>query len=137
MIIIITILENIKGINRDNMLYKGIIKYLLSDVELRKIIDMSRYNEDNETWKIHPFTIREKQLLLPTVKPSQIPTFIEGNLLRREVLMDDINERNNRFDDDDDYNNNNLDNSILRESQFRKDYSLDSNNSNKIIGLSN
>ena len=130
-------LENIKGINRDNMLYKGIIKFLLSDVELRKIIDMSRYNEDNDTWKIHPFTIREKQLLLPTVKPSQIPTFIEGNLLRREVLMDDINERVNRFEDIDDYNNNNLDNSILRESQIRNDYSVESNSSNQKIRLSN
>ena len=132
-------LENIKGINRDNKLYKGIIRYLLSDVELRKIIDMSKYNEDNDTWKIHPFTIREKQLLLPTVKPSQIPTFIEGNLLKREVLMDDIDERNNRFDDDDDYNNNNnnIENSIMRESKFRKDYSVESNSSNKKFVLSN
>ena len=137
-------LENIKGINRDNMLYKGIIKYLLSDVELRKIIDMSRYNEDNDTWKIHPFTIREKQLLLPNVKPSQIPTFIEGNLHRREILMDDNNNgRSNRFEDNDydndDCNNNgdsNYDN-LMRESKFRKDYSLDKNNSMKKLVLSN
>ena len=44
------------------------------------LIYMSRYNEEIEKWKVHPFAIEEKKLSLPTVKPSQVPTFIENNI---------------------------------------------------------
>lgn len=64
----IDFLENIKGINKDNMLYREIIRYLLTDNELKKIIDMSRYNEEIEKWKVHPFAIEEKKIIFTNSK---------------------------------------------------------------------
>ncbi len=122
----IDFLENIKGINRDNMLYREIIRYLLTDNELKKIIDMSRYNEEIEKWKVHPFAIEEKKLSLPTVKPSQVPTFIENNINKRRIIFSNYgdentnkennenNEKNdNNYDNDDILSNDNDDKEVI------------------------
>ena len=85
--------ENIKDLNKDNAMYKGIIKYLLSEAELRKIIEMSKYNEENESWRIHPFYLRNKKLMFPNIKGGQIPDLIENELNNREVVYDDVQNR--------------------------------------------
>ena len=101
----IDFLENIRGINKDNMLYIEIIRYLLTDNELKKIIDMSRYNEEIEKWKVHPFAIEEKKLSLPNVKPSQVPTFIDGNIKKRRIIFSNYgDETDNKVIDDNNKN---------------------------------
>jgi hypothetical protein len=92
-------MENIKGIHKDNLLYREIIRHLLTDNEYRKIIDKSKYIDEDEKWKIQPFQIEEKKLSLKNVQPYQIQTFIENNISKRELFLDD-----NLFDEDD-YNN--------------------------------
>ena len=113
----IDFLENIKGINKDNMLYREIIRYLLTDNELKKIIDMSRYNEEIEKWKVHPFAIEEKKLSLPTVKPSQVPTFIENNINKRRIIFSNYGDENtnkeNNDNDDDVFSNDNDDKEVI------------------------
>ena len=92
-------MENIKGIHKDNLLYREIIRHLLTDNEYRKIIDKSKYIDEDEKWKIQPFQIEEKKLSLKNVQPYQIQTFIENNISKRELFLDD-----NLFDEDDYYN---------------------------------
>lgn len=86
-------LENMKDLNKDNQMYKEIIKYLLSEQELRRIIEMSRYNEENQSWKIHPFYMRNKKLTFPNIKGGQIPDLIENELNNREVIYEDPKNR--------------------------------------------
>jgi kinesin family protein 3/17 len=134
----IDFLENIKGINKDNMLYREIIRYLLTDNELKKIIDMSRYNEEIEKWKVHPFAIEEKKLSLPTVKPSQVPTFIENNINKRRIIFSNYGDENtnkeNNDNDDDVFSNDNDEKEIIpiRDANQKKFHIKikDSNNSN-------
>ena len=130
----IDFLENIKGINKDNMLYREIIRYLLTDNELKKIIDMSRYNEEIEKWKVHPFAIEEKKLSLPTVKPSQVPTFIEGNIKKRRIIFSNYGDENDNKEKNDNNNNNkhndNDDNDINEEI-----FSNDDNDNKEIVPI--
>ena len=60
--------EGVKAIYRDNQFYREIIRYMLSDSELKKIIDLSKYNEEEEKWDVQSFSLKEKSLALPTMK---------------------------------------------------------------------
>ena len=60
-------MESVKQIYRNNQLYREIIRYLLTDSELNKIIQMSKYNEDEDEWNVQSFSLKEKSLALPTV----------------------------------------------------------------------
>ena len=73
-------LENVKEISKENDLYKKIIYGILSENQFKKICEMSRYIEDDNLWKIKPFTIKENKLAFSNVNPSQVDTFIEGNI---------------------------------------------------------
>ena len=110
-------LEEIKGINRDNLLYKGIIRYLLTDNEVKQIIDLSSYNEDSEKWTVHPFLIKEKKVNLPTLSlpvgnnkkgnENNMPKLDLG-IGRKDYannFEDDFNEYDNENEDDFDDNN--------------------------------
>jgi hypothetical protein len=41
---------------------------MLSDEELKKITDMSKYSEEEEKWDMQSFSLKEKSLALPTMK---------------------------------------------------------------------
>ena len=60
--------EEVKAIYRDNQFYREIIRYMLSDNELKQIIDMSKYVEEEEKWNVQNFSLKEKSLALPTMK---------------------------------------------------------------------
>ena len=60
-------MESVKQIYRNNQLYREIIRYLLTDSELNKIIQMSKYNENEDEWNVQSFSLKEKSLALPTV----------------------------------------------------------------------
>lgn len=87
-----TFFENIKGLNKDNALYKGILNFILSEIEMLKIIEKCRYNENNETWKIPPFYFRNKTLSFPNIKGGQIADMIENEHNTRDVIIDNDNE---------------------------------------------
>ncbi len=65
------IVETVKELTKESKLYKGMLKMLLGDGEIKKIVEMSKWNEDNQEWRIHPFSFREKKLQLPGIKPHQ------------------------------------------------------------------
>lgn len=83
-------LENVKEISKENDLYKKIIYELLNENQFKKICEMSRYIEDDNLWKIKPFTIKENKLAFSNVNPSQIDTFIEGNIAKRDLIIDGV-----------------------------------------------
>ena len=89
-------LGNVKEISRENDLYKKIINILFNENQFKKICEMSRYNEDDEIWKIKPFSMTDKKLNFVNVKPSQIETFIEGNIAKRELIIDGFNENSKK-----------------------------------------
>ena len=101
-------LENVKEISKENDLYKKIIYELLNENQFKKICEMSRYIEDDNLWKIKPFSIKENKLAFSNVNPSQIDTFIEGNIAKRDLIINGINENpkkiifKNYGDDDED-----------------------------------
>ena len=64
--------EGVRAIYRDNQLYREILKYMLSDSELKQIVDMSKYIEEEDKWNVQSFSLQEKSLALPTVKLGQI-----------------------------------------------------------------
>ena len=90
-------LEDVKEISKENDLYKKIINILFNDNQYKKICEMSRYIEEDDLWKIKPFTIKEKKLNFPNVLPSQIDTFIEGNIAKRELVINGINDSSKKI----------------------------------------
>ena len=101
-------LENVKEISKENDLYKKIIYGILSENQFKKICEMSRYIEDDNLWKIKPFTIKENKLAFSNLNPSQVDTFIEGNIAKRDLVINGINESQKKIifknygDDEDD-----------------------------------
>ena len=81
-------LENVKEISKENDLYKKIIYGILSENQFKKICEMSRYIEDDNLWKIKPFSIKENKLAFSNVNPSQVETFIEGNIAKRDLIIE-------------------------------------------------
>ena len=81
-------LENVKEISKENDLYKKIIYGILNENQFKKICEMSRYIEDDNLWKIKPFSIKENKLAFSNVNPSQVETFIEGNIAKRDLIIE-------------------------------------------------
>ncbi len=69
------IVDSVKESNKECKLYSNILKMLLTDSEIKKITELSRWMEENEEWRIVPFFLKEKRMQLPTLKPHQ------GNIL--------------------------------------------------------
>jgi len=61
----------LKQYYKDYKLYQGLVKFILSEQEIKKITESSQYRDDLEEWRIQPFNFREKNMKLPTIKPHQ------------------------------------------------------------------
>jgi len=61
----------LKQYYKDYKLYKGIVRFVLSEQEIKKITELSQWREDQEEWRIQPFHFKEKVLKLPTIRPHQ------------------------------------------------------------------
>ena len=85
-------LESVKEISKENDLYKKIIYEVLNENQFKKICEMSRYIEDDNLWKIKPFSFNQNKLAFSNVNPSQVDTFIEGNIAKRDLIIDGIND---------------------------------------------
>ena len=89
-------LESVKEISKENDLYKKIINVILNENQFKKICEMSRYLEDDDIWKIKPFSLKENKLAFSNVNPSQVDTFIEGNIAKRELVIEGANLINDK-----------------------------------------
>ena len=117
-------MEGVKAIYRDNQLYREIIRYMLSDSELKQIIDLSKFMEEEDKWDVQTFSLQEKSLALPTVKLGQINGAFGNNRINdikknggnKQIIFQnyDNNENNiNNNEDEEEENNQNNNGSQL------------------------
>ena len=103
-------MEGVKTIYRDNQFYREIIRYILSDEELKKIIDMSKYVEEEDKWNVQSFSLKEKELSLPTMKLGPIGGGLGNNRNKdgnKQIIFQnyDYNNEINVEDNNMKYNN--------------------------------
>ena len=111
--------EGVKAIYRDNQFYREIIRYMLSDGELKKIIDMSKYSEEEEKWEVQSFSLKEKSLALPSMKLgggniNNLNSHFQKKNSNKQVIFQNYgneNEENNNEDFNDE--NINLNRNVL------------------------
>ena len=124
-------MEEVKAIYRDNQFYREILRYMLSDSELKKIVEMSKYSEEEDKWNVQSFTLQEKSLALPIVKLGQIGNnrfTNDKNGGNKQIIFQNYGEDNNNndgYDIIDDFdkeeNSNNLQNNFeLKSSKSSK-----------------
>lgn len=65
------LVESVKDLTKESKLYHNMLKIILNDNEIKKIIELSKWNDDNEEWRIQPFAFKEKKLQLPSLRPHQ------------------------------------------------------------------
>ena len=61
----------IREMYKENKLYQGMLKVMLSDGEIKRITELSKWNEENEEWRIQTFSFKDKALKLPNLKSHQ------------------------------------------------------------------
>lgn len=61
----------LKEYYKDFKFYQGVTKFILTEKELKSIVELSKWKEDNEEWRIQPFNFREKKINLPSIRPHQ------------------------------------------------------------------
>ena len=110
-------MEGVRAIYRNNQFYREIIRYMLSDEELKKIIELSKYNEEDEKWDVHSFSLEEKSLALPSVKLGLGGGFgtngfggQKKNGGNKQIIFQNYgNENNNNNNNDENHYNNDED----------------------------
>ena len=128
--------EGVKAIYRDNQFYREIIRYMLSDTELKQIMDMSKYNEEEDKWNVQSFSLKEKSLALPTMKLGNIGNMGNNNLAgnryqkrpsNKQVIFQnyDNNEIEENINDDND-------NEKVMQKNLSKNLNINMNNINML-----
>ena len=122
-------MEGVKTVYRNNQFYREIIRYMLSDSELKQIIDMSKYIEEEDKWKVQSFSLQEKSLALPSVNLGKIGGGFGNKLVslkkkdsNKQIIFqnygnEDNNDNNNDEEGNED-NNDNYGNNILQKASF-------------------
>ena len=105
-------MEGVKAIYRDNQFYREIIRYMLSDSELKQIIEMSKYNEEEEKWHVQSFSFQEKSLALPSMKLGPLGGRFGGNNRggNKQIIFQNYGEEGNNNVEEDEDDNDNVDN---------------------------
>ena len=88
--------EEVKSIYRNNQFYREIIRYMLSDTELKQIIDLSKYVEEEEKWNVQNFSLKEKSLALPTMKLG-LPGMNNKNSSKQIIFQNYDNTYQNNY----------------------------------------
>lgn len=65
------ILEDVRGLNKENQLLEGIINIMLKPHEIQAVRAAAMYNEEKQDWRIPPFYMKSKQLVLPKLNDNQ------------------------------------------------------------------
>lgn len=66
-----SVLEDVRSLSKDNLLLEGIIAMLLKSYEVDAIKTAATYNEEKQEWRIPPFYLKSKQLMLPKLNDNQ------------------------------------------------------------------
>ena len=124
-------MEGVKAIYRDNQFYREIIRYMLSDSELKQIIDLSKYIEEEDKWKVQSFSLQEKSLALPTVNLGKIGGGFANNRLvdlkkkdsNKQIIFqnygnEEENNNNNNNDEENEDNNENYGDNICQKASY-------------------
>jgi hypothetical protein len=89
---------------------------MLSDGELKKIIDMSKYSEEEEKWDVQSFSLKEKSLALPTMKLGGGNNIINNRFQKRnsnkQVIFQNYGNEN-ELNNNEELNNENINRNIL------------------------
>ena len=120
-------MEGVKAIYRNNQFYRELIRYMLSDSELKKIIENSKFIEEEDKWNVHSFSLKEKSLALPTMKLGQIGGNYGNNRFTDHKKNDGTKQiifqnYDNNSNDNDIYNNENNYENEEENGQTQKDY---------------
>lgn len=57
--------ENLQDYEKENALYRELMKTLITENELAKLINKCEYDPDNKKWDVPLFVIKEKSVQLP------------------------------------------------------------------------
>ena len=125
-------METIKELNKESKLYHGMLKIMLSDAEIKRIIELSKYNEENDQWKIQPYHFKDKKLLLPTIKPHLVADFVENEINSRDMILEEYSsaKNNNNTTRSNKFMVNNKDSMRETKSNFTKNISNNINTKN-------
>ena len=82
------IIDTVKELTKESKLYHGMLKIILSENEIKRIIELSKWNEENEDWRIQPYCFKEKKLNLPSLKPHQMQEFVENEINSRDLVIE-------------------------------------------------
>ena len=117
-------MEGVKAIYRDNQFYREILRYMLSKTELDQIIDMSKYNEEEDKWNVQSFTFQEKSLALPSMKLGQLGgRFGKQNNGNKQIIFQNYgDEDNNNINNSNEDNDNENDDDDNYEENINKDF---------------
>ena len=134
-------MEGVKAIYRDNQFFREILRYMLSDEELKQIIELSKYNEEEEKWTVQSFTLEEKSLALPSVKLGQLGGGFGNNRLpeqkknggNKQIIFQNYGNEDKNNDDEDNNNEEENEGNYLGEQNLPKGFDLKNSKSNKII----
>lgn len=63
--------ETVQDYEKDTSLYKEIMRKMINEKELSKIVNKCEYDVDNKKWSIPMFSIKDKQVELPKM-PSNM-----------------------------------------------------------------
>ena len=130
-------MEGVKAIYRDNQFYREIIRYMLSDSELKQIIEMSKYNEEDAKWNVQSFSFQEKSLALPNMRLGQIGGRYGGNNRgNKQVIFQNYGESDNNNNlEEDEENVDNYEKNVERDFEELKNQNLFNSKSKKRIKL--
>ena len=110
-------MEGVKAIYRDNQFYREIIRFMLSDYELKQIIEMSKYNEEEEKWNVQSFSFQEKSLALPGLGQFGGKYKKEGS---KKIIFQNNEENDNNHDDNFNKNNENEEQNMRKINELNK-----------------
>jgi hypothetical protein len=132
-------MEGVKAIYRDNQFYREIIRYMLSDSELKQIIEMSKFNEEEDKWNVQSLSFQEKSLALPSMKLGQLGGRFGGNNRggNKQIIFQNYGEENNNNIEEDDDNDNvdNYEKNVEKDFEELKNQNLFNSKSKKKLKL--
>ena len=50
-------MEGVKAIYHDNQFYREILRYIITDSELKQIIGISKFVKDEDKWSVQTFSL--------------------------------------------------------------------------------
>jgi hypothetical protein len=61
----------VRSLNKENQILEGVINMMLRPHEIEAVRAASVYNDEKQEWRIPPFYLKSKQLVLPKLNDNQ------------------------------------------------------------------